>query len=187
MGERPELGAVRDQDVAIAALEKLQPRAETEPVSTGLGNLLEKRRAARAAARLDFRVNIASPEELAPPADLLAWARREGARVSAMTDPFDAVEGADCVVTDCWVSMGDEDAGRRHNLLAPYQVNAKLMKAADERAIFMHCLPAHRGEEITAEVIDGPRSAVWQQAINRMHTARGALLWLLDVPSSQEF
>src|SRR6476469_9396358 len=78
-----------------------------------------------AAARLDFRVNIASPDELAPPADLLAWARREGARVSAMNDPYDAVEGADCVVTDCWVSMGDEDAGRRHNLLAPYQVNAK--------------------------------------------------------------
>jgi ornithine carbamoyltransferase len=132
-----------------------------------------------AAARLDFRVNIASPEELAPPADLLAWARREGARVSAMTDPFDAVEGADCVVTDCWVSMGDEDAGRRHNLLAPYQVNAKLMKAADERAIFMHCLPAHRGEEVTDDVMDGPQSVVFDEAENRLHAQKGVLVWCL--------
>ncbi len=132
-----------------------------------------------AAARLDFRVNIASPDELAPPADLLAWARREGARVSAMKDPFDAVEGADCVVTDCWVSMGDEDAGRRHNLLAPYQVNAKLMKAADERAIFMHCLPAHRGEEVTDEVMDGPQSVVFDEAENRLHAQKGVLAWCL--------
>jgi ornithine carbamoyltransferase len=132
-----------------------------------------------AAARFDFRVNIAAPESLAPPADLLAWARREGARVSAMTDPFEAVDGADCVVTDCWVSMGDEDAGRRHNLLAPYQVNAKLMKAASDRAVFMHCLPAHRGEEVTDEVMDGPQSVVFDEAENRLHAQKGVLAWCL--------
>lgn len=132
-----------------------------------------------AAARLDFRLNIASPDELAPSADLLTWARREGARVSAMTDAFDAVEGADCVVTDCWVSMGDEDAGRRHNLLSPYQVNARLMRAADPRALFMHCLPAHRGEEVTDEVMDGPQSVVFDEAENRLHAQKGVLVWSL--------
>lgn len=132
-----------------------------------------------AAARFDFRVNIASPDELAPPADLLAWARREGARVSYMEDPFEAVAGVDCVVTDCWVSMGDEDAGRRHNLLAPYQVNSRLMKAASENAVFMHCLPAHRGEEVTDEVMDGSQSVVFDEAENRLHAQKGVLAWCL--------
>lgn len=132
-----------------------------------------------AAARFDFRLNIASPDELAPPADLLAWARGEGARVAHMADPFEAVGGVDCVVTDCWVSMGDEDAGRRHNLLAPYQVNAQLMKAAGKDAIFMHCLPAHRGEEVTDEVMDGPRSVVFDEAENRLHAQKGVLAWCL--------
>ncbi|MCZ8100407.1 MAG: ornithine carbamoyltransferase [Burkholderiales bacterium] len=132
-----------------------------------------------AAARFDFRLNIASPDELAPPADLLAWARGEGARVAHMTDPFEAVGDVDCVVTDCWVSMGDEDAGRRHNLLAPYQVNAQLMKAAGDDAIFMHCLPAHRGEEVTDEVMDGPRSVVFDEAENRLHAQKGVLAWCL--------
>ena len=132
-----------------------------------------------AAARLDFRLNIASPDELAPSADLLTWARREGARVTAMQDASGAVEGADCVVTDCWVSMGDEDAGRRHNLLQPYQVNARLMKAADPKAVFMHCLPAHRGEEVTDEVMDGPQSIVFDEAENRLHAQKGVLVWAL--------
>ena len=132
-----------------------------------------------AAARFDFRLNIASPDELAPPADLLSWARGEGARVAYMVDPFDAVGGADCVVTDCWVSMGDEDAGRRHNLLAPYQVNTTLMKAAGDDAIFMHCLPAHRGEEVTDEVMDGPQSVVFDEAENRLHAQKGVLAWCL--------
>jgi ornithine carbamoyltransferase len=132
-----------------------------------------------AAARFDFRLNIAAPEQLAPPADLLAWARREGARVAAMVDPFEAVADSDCIVTDCWVSMGDEDAGRRHNLLAPYQVNAKLLKQADPKAIFMHCLPAHRGEEVTDEVMDGPQSVVFDEAENRLHAQKGVLAWCL--------
>jgi ornithine carbamoyltransferase len=132
-----------------------------------------------AAARLDFRLNIGTPEELAPPAELITWARREGARVTVTHDPFDAVEGTDCVVTDCWVSMGDEDAGRRHNLLSPFQVNGRLMAAAGPEAIFMHCLPAHRGEEVTDEVMDGPQSAVFDEAENRLHAQKGVLAWCL--------
>ena len=94
-------------------------------------------------------------------------------------DPFEAAAGADAVVTDCWVSMGDEDEGRRHNLLKPYQVNASLMAAAKADAIFMHCLPAHRGEEVTDEVIDGPNSVVFDEAENRLHAQKGILAWCL--------
>ncbi len=95
------------------------------------------------------------------------------------TDPYAAVDRADVVVTDCWVSMGDEDEGRRHNLLKPYQVNRRLMAAADRAAIFMHCLPAHRGEEVTDEVMDGPQSVVFDEAENRLHAQKGILAWCL--------
>jgi len=132
-----------------------------------------------AAARFDFQLKIASPEDLAPTAELIAWARNEGARVTVTRSPQDAAEGADCVVTDCWVSMGDEDAGRRHNLLLPYQVNSKLMKLASPKALFMHCLPAHRGEEVTDEVMDGPQSVVFDEAENRLHAQKGILAWCL--------
>ena len=98
-----------------------------------------------------------------------------------MEDPLEAVAGVDCVVTDCWVSMGDEDAGRRHNLLAPYQVNARLMKAASEKAVFMHCLPAHRGEEVTDEVMDGPQSVVFDEAENRLHAQKAVMRWCLGL------
>ena len=132
-----------------------------------------------AAARFDFTLQIASPEELSPTAELIAWARNEGARVTVTRSPHDAAEGADCLVTDCWVSMGDEDAGRRHNLLQPYQVNSKLMGHANSKAIFMHCLPAHRGEEVTDEVMDGPQSVVFDEAENRLHAQKGVLAYCL--------
>jgi ornithine carbamoyltransferase len=132
-----------------------------------------------AAPRLDFSLRIASPPELSPRPELLAQARREGAKITVTKDPFEAVEGADAVVSDCWVSMGDEEEGRRHNLLAPYQVNAKLMGAAAKDAVFMHCLPAHRGEEVTDEVIDGPQSVVFDEAENRLHAQKGVLAWCL--------
>lgn len=98
--------------------------------------------------------------------------------VRQVVDPAHAVDGADIVYCDVWVSMGDEDSEERRQAFAPYQVNAGLMKRAPQ-AHFFHCLPARRGEEVTADVIDGPQSAVWRQAENRMHTARGAMLWLL--------
>ena len=109
----------------------------------------------------------------------LDWAKKAGASVALTRDPFEAVADADAVVTDCWVSMGDEDEGRRHNLLRPYQVNAKLMAAAGRDAIFMHCLPAHRGEEVTDEVMDGPQSVVFDEAENRLHAQKGILAWCL--------
>jgi ornithine carbamoyltransferase len=96
-----------------------------------------------------------------------------------VTDPAEAVAGADIVYTDVWVSMGDEHSEEKLAALAPYQVNDALMARAPG-AHFLHCLPAHRGEEVSAGVIDGPRSAVWKQAENRMHTARGAMLWMLQ-------
>ena len=97
--------------------------------------------------------------------------------VDQVEDPAEAVDGSDIVLSDVWVSMGDEDSADRRNAFASYQVNAALMDKAPD-AHFLHCLPARRGEEVTADVIDGPRSAVWRQAENRMHTARGAMLWL---------
>jgi ornithine carbamoyltransferase len=94
-------------------------------------------------------------------------------------DPEEAVSAADCVITDTWVSMGDKESARRHNLLMPYQVNARLMAKAKSNAIFMHCLPAHRGEEVTDEVIDGPQSVVFDEAENRLHAQKGILAWCL--------
>ncbi len=134
-----------------------------------------------AAARFGFRLRAATPPALGPPSRLLDWARANGADVAVTTDPFAAVAGAHCVVTDCWLSMGDEDKTARYNLLKPYQVNAKLMDAAASDAIFMHCLPAHRGEEVTDEVIDGPRSVVFDEAENRLHAQKGIISWCLGV------
>ena len=133
-----------------------------------------------AAARFDFNLRIASPPELGPKPELIEWARKEGARVEVTTDAFAAVDGADAVITDTWVSMGDAERERRHNLLTPYQVNSKLLKAAHRDAIFLHCLPAHRGEEVTDEVIDGPQSVVLEEAENRLHAQKGVLAWCFD-------
>ena len=94
-------------------------------------------------------------------------------------DPAAAVAGVDAVLTDTWVSMGDKDGNRRHNLLKRYQVNERLMAKAKPDAIFMHCLPAHRGEEVTDEVIDGPQSLIWDEAENRVHAQKSVLLWAL--------
>lgn len=134
-----------------------------------------------AAQRFEFTLRVASPAGLDPQPELTGWARNSGARVTFLRDPFEAVSGADAVVSDCWVSMGDADESTRHKLLAPYQVNAKLMAAAAEDAIFMHCLPAHRGEEVTDEVIDGPQSVVFDEAENRLHVQKGILAWCLGV------
>lgn len=136
----------------------------------------------QAAARFDFTLRLATPPELAPPAQLVDWARREGAKVELTSDPVAAVRGADCVVTDTWVSMSDEKEdgpSARHNMLAPYQLNAALLKHAKPEALVMHCLPAHRGEEITEEVIEGPQSVVFDEAENRLHAQNGVLLWAL--------
>ena len=134
-----------------------------------------------AAERFEFALRIANPPELRPKPGLLDWIKTSGAAIKIMDDPEQAAEGADCVVTDTWVSMGDEQAkANRHNLLKRYQVNAKLMSAAKPDALFMHCLPAHRGEEVTDEVMDGPHSVVFDEAENRLHAQKGILTWCLN-------
>jgi ornithine carbamoyltransferase len=133
-----------------------------------------------AAERFDFHLRVATPPELAPKKWLLDWVKLSGAAIRIGSDPEEAVRGADCVVTDTWVSMGDKNGQRRHNLLKRYQVNATLMALAKADAVFMHCLPAHRGEEVTDEVIDGPQSIVFDEAENRVHAQKGILAWCLQ-------
>jgi ornithine carbamoyltransferase len=133
-----------------------------------------------AAERFDFKLRVATPPELKPKKSITDWVKNADADIVIGTDPEAAVDGADCVVTDTWVSMGDRDGTRRHNLLKRYQVNARLMARTRPDAIFMHCLPAHRGEEVTAEVIDGPQSVVFDEAANRLHVQKGILTWCLQ-------
>ena len=132
-----------------------------------------------AAAQFGFELRLACPTGLEPSKTAVAWAQRKGAKIVVSTDPKTAVKGADLVVTDTWVSMGDA-ASNRHNQLQPYQVNEDLMALAKSDALFMHCLPAHRGEEVTDAVIDGPRSVIWDEAENRLHAQKGVLLWCLS-------
>ena len=130
-----------------------------------------------AAQQFDFALKVATPSELGPKKWLADWIKSSPAAIQLGHDPDEAVNDADCVVTDTWVSMGDRDGTQRHNLLKPYQVNARLMAHARPDALFMHCLPAHRGEEVTDEVIDGPQSVVFDEAENRLHAQKGILAW----------
>lgn len=133
-----------------------------------------------ASARLDFRLNIAVPVGSEPQAHYLEWAKANGGRVMLTQSPQEAVRDADCVVTDTWVSMGQEHRARGHNVFQPYQVNEELMSHARDDALFMHCLPAHRGEEVTDAVIDGPHSVVFDEAENRLHAQKAILAWCLN-------
>ncbi|WP_428539690.1 ornithine carbamoyltransferase [Rhodopila sp.] len=132
-----------------------------------------------AAVRFGFTLRVATPDGLRPPADLLAWARAQGGRIELTDDPDAAVAGAACVAADTWVSMSDDPNESRHNLLAPYRVTSRMMAKAAPDALFMHCLPAHRGEEVDADVIDGPQSVVFDEAENRLHAQKGVLAWVL--------
>jgi ornithine carbamoyltransferase len=132
-----------------------------------------------AAVRFGFTLRLATPEGLRPPDDLIAWARAQGGKIDLTDDPTAAVAGAACVVTDTWVSMSDDPNESRHNMLAPYRVTSALMAKAAPDALFMHCLPAHRGEEVDADVIDGPHSVVFDEAENRMHAQKGVLAWVM--------
>ena len=131
----------------------------------------------QAAEKFDFTLKLACPPELSPGDDLIAGKRR----VILDRDPAEMVRDTDCIVTDTWVSMGDKQEQRRKKLLAPYQVNSELMQKANKKAIFMHCLPAHRGEEVTSEVIDGPQSVVFDEAENRLHAQKAILAWCLEL------
>ena len=136
---------------------------------------------AQASARFGFDLVFSGPETLDPDPEVVTAARQDGARITVERDPFKAVDGADAVVTDAWLSMHDDVSARdrRHNQLKPYQVNERLMAHAKPDAIFMHCLPAHREEEVTSAVFDGPQSVVFDEAENRLHVQKGILRWCL--------
>ena len=134
-----------------------------------------------AAATLPFRFALACPPGFEPDGEVLVTASRYGARVDVTHDVAEAVREADVIYTDVWTSMGqEEDSARRQKAFGPYQVNADVVALAKPDALVMHCLPAHRGEEITADVVDGPRSVVLDQAENRLHIQKSVLVWLLD-------
>lgn len=134
-----------------------------------------------AAGQFGFDLTFSGPVQLDPEMEFVGWARNEGATITIERDPMRAVEGADLIVADTWVSMHDAQSAkeRRHNMLRPYQVNARLMEAAKPDALFMHCLPAHREEEVTSEVMDGPHSVIWDEAENRLHAQKAIMRYCL--------
>jgi ornithine carbamoyltransferase len=139
-----------------------------------------------AAVRFNFELRVACPAELEPDPQLMSWAKTNKGRVHIVRDPHEAVKGSRAVVTDTWVQMseseqlGEGGARSRHNSLVRYRVDENLMRSAAKDAIFMHCLPAHRGEEVTDEVLDGPQSVVFDEAENRLHSQKAVLLWALS-------
>ena len=136
-----------------------------------------------AAGQFGFDLTFTGPETLDPEAEFIAYARDKGSAVEIVRDPMTAVKGADLVVTDTWVSMHDSQTTkeRRHNQLRPYQVNEALMSAAQSDALFMHCLPAHREEEATSAVMDGPHSVIFDEAENRLHAQKAIMRYCLGV------
>lgn len=132
-----------------------------------------------AAAQFEFKIRLATPETLMPSEKVLQWAKNKGADILLTRNPKEAVSGADCVVTDTWVSMSDDDSEKRLKILEPYRVNQALMALAAPNAIFMHCLPAHVGEEVTKDVFESARSVVFDEAENRLHAHKAMLIWCM--------
>ncbi|WP_271950442.1 ornithine carbamoyltransferase [Ruegeria faecimaris] len=136
-----------------------------------------------AAGQFGFDLTFTGPAQFDPEEDFMGFARQKGSKIVVERDPYKAVDGADLVVADTWVSMHDSQSAkeRRHNLLRPYQVNAELMAHAKPDALFMHCLPAHREEEATSDVMDGPNSVIFDEAENRLHAQKAVMRWCLGV------
>lgn len=160
----------------LTVLERLNRLAGTKWAWLGDGNnvltsIIE------AGSLLKFDIAIGCPENLMPPSDVVTAARERGGTVDITLDPMAAVEGADVVVTDTWISMGQKGGEAKLAALEPYQVTEELMARAKSDAVFLHCLPAHRGEEVTSAVIDGPQSAIWDEAENRLHAQKAILRW----------
>ena len=133
-----------------------------------------------ASAKFGFKFNIGCPEKYKPNKNVLSWAKKNKANITITKNPDNAAKDADCVMTDKWVSMNDKvDKNKKKKLLKPYQVNNKIMRLAKADAIFMHCLPANRGEEVTNEVMDGKQSVVWLEALNRIHVQKSIIEWCL--------
>ncbi len=158
------------------------PIAGKKVVWTGDGNNVAAS-FIHAAGQLGFDFTYAGPKQLDPEAEFIEEARAKGVTIEIERDAEKAVEGADLVVADTWVSMHDAASTRerRHNLLRPYQVNERLMAAANDDALFMHCLPAHRGEEVTDAVMDGPHSVIFDEAENRLHAQKAVMRWCLGL------
>ena len=134
-----------------------------------------------AAAKFNFKLNIGCPNKYKPSKDIMVWAKKNKTNITITKNPGDAIKNADCIMTDKWVSMNDKvDKIKKKKILKEYQVNSRLMKLAKSDAIFMHCLPVGRGEEVTDEIIDGKQSVVWTQALNRVHLQKSIINWCLD-------
>ena len=133
-----------------------------------------------AAVQFEFELRIASPKGYEPNKNILQWAKRKNGNILLTKDPIKAASGVDCVMTDKWISMGDKtNKKKKKKILKPYQVNEKIMKVANKDSIFMHCLPASRGEEVTSAIMDGAQSAVWLEALNRIHAQKSIIEWCL--------
>ena len=134
-----------------------------------------------AAGKFKFNLRIACPKKYSPNKKILSWAKKNKVNLIITTKPDEAVKSSDCVMTDKWVSMNDKvNKKAKKKILKPFQVNKKLMNKANSDAIFMHCLPVGRGEEVTDEIIDGKQSVVWRQALNRVHAQKSIIKWCLD-------
>ena len=134
-----------------------------------------------ASVQFSFQLMIACPKKFKPYKKIVKWAKNNNAKILITKDPVEAVSLADCVMTDKWISMGDKgNKKKKKQLLKPYQVNNKVMKLAKPEAIFMHCLPANRGEEVTDDIIDGKQSVVWLEALNRIHLQKSIIEWCLE-------
>ena len=134
-----------------------------------------------AAVKFNFQLYIACPKKLRPDNKVIKWAKSKKGKIIITKDPKEAANSADCIMTDKWISMGDKgNKKKKKKLLKPYQVNKKIMKLAKGDAIFMHCLPANRGEEVTNEVMDGKHSAVWLEALNRVYVQKSIIEWCLE-------
>jgi|TARA_B100000401_G_C52812358_1_gene724545 ornithine carbamoyltransferase len=133
------------------------------------------------AAKLNIVLKIGCPKKYSPNKNIVSWAKKNKVNLKITSDPYEAVKNSDCIMTDKWVSMNDKvNKKTKKKILKPYQVNKKLMSNAKPSAIFMHCLPVGRGEEVTDEVIDGDQSVVWRQALNRVHAQKSIIKWCLD-------
>ena len=165
----------------IATFEELRGSIENKKIAwLGDGNnvvysLIE------AAVQFEFQLSIACPKSYEPDKKILQWAKKNNGNISITKNPLEASNNADCVITDKWISMGDKiNKNKKKNALKPYQVNKKIMKSAKKDSIFMHCLPANRGEEVTDDVMDGKQSAVWLEALNRIHAQKSIIEWCLE-------
>ena len=166
----------------ILTFEETKGKIEGKTIAwLGDGNNNMSNSLIEAAAKFNFRINIGCPDKYKPNKKILVWAKKNKVNINITKNPALAVKNADCIMTDKWVSMNDKvDKNKKKKILKGYQVNKKLIKLAKADVIFMHCLPVSRGDEVTAEVIDGKQSVVWTQALNRVHVQKSIINWCLS-------